>query len=41
MYLNDVLTVPVNLAGLPGMSIPAGLSKDGLPFGIAAHWPRL
>lgn len=34
MYLNDVFTVPVNLAGLPGISIPAGLSKDGLPLGL-------
>ncbi|MFN4165064.1 MAG: Asp-tRNA(Asn)/Glu-tRNA(Gln) amidotransferase subunit GatA [Ferrovibrio sp.] len=34
MYLNDVFTVPVNLAGLPGMSVPAGLSADGLPWGL-------
>ncbi|WP_374305194.1 Asp-tRNA(Asn)/Glu-tRNA(Gln) amidotransferase subunit GatA [Ferrovibrio sp.] len=34
MYLNDVFTVPVNLAGLPGMSLPAGLSADGLPWGL-------
>ncbi len=34
MYLNDVFTVPVNLAGLPGMSVPAGLSGDGLPLGL-------
>jgi aspartyl-tRNA(Asn)/glutamyl-tRNA(Gln) amidotransferase subunit A len=34
MYLNDVFTVPVNLAGLPGMSVPAGLSADGLPLGL-------
>ena len=34
MYLNDVFTVPVNLAGLPGMSVPAGLSPDGLPLGL-------
>jgi len=33
MYMNDVLTIPVNLAGLPGMSIPAGLA-DGLPVGL-------
>ncbi len=40
MYLADVLTVPVNLAGLPGMSIPCGLIS-GLPVGlqiIANHW---
>ena len=34
MYLNDVFTVPVNLAGLPGISVPAGLSKEGLPLGL-------
>jgi len=34
MYLNDIFTVPVNLAGLPGISIPAGLSAGGLPLGL-------
>ncbi|MGA2088029.1 MAG: Asp-tRNA(Asn)/Glu-tRNA(Gln) amidotransferase subunit GatA [Stellaceae bacterium] len=34
MYLNDVFTVPVNLAGLPGISVPAGLSGEGLPLGL-------
>ena len=34
MYLNDVFTVTVNLAGLPGISVPAGLSEDGLPLGL-------
>jgi aspartyl-tRNA(Asn)/glutamyl-tRNA(Gln) amidotransferase subunit A len=34
MYLNDVFTVPANLAGLPGISVPAGLDKDGLPLGL-------
>jgi aspartyl-tRNA(Asn)/glutamyl-tRNA(Gln) amidotransferase subunit A len=34
MYLNDVFTVTVNLAGLPGISLPAGLSEDGLPLGL-------
>jgi aspartyl-tRNA(Asn)/glutamyl-tRNA(Gln) amidotransferase subunit A len=34
MYLNDVFTVPVNLAGLPGISVPAGLSADELPLGL-------
>jgi len=34
MYLNDVFTVPANLAGLPGVSVPAGLSAEGLPLGL-------
>ena len=34
MYLNDVFTVSVNLAGLPGMNIPMGLSNNGLPLGL-------
>ncbi len=34
MYLNDVFTVTVNLAGLPGISVPAGLDKQGLPLGL-------
>mgnify|MGYP001952513365 CR=1 FL=1 len=34
MYLNDVFTVTVNLAGLPGISLPAGLSARGLPLGL-------
>lgn len=34
MYLNDVFTVPASLAGLPGISLPAGLSSDGLPLGL-------
>ncbi|MDR1391184.1 MAG: Asp-tRNA(Asn)/Glu-tRNA(Gln) amidotransferase subunit GatA [Holosporales bacterium] len=34
MYLNDVFTVNANIAGLPAISIPTGLSKDGLPMGI-------
>ncbi|MBY0501865.1 MAG: Asp-tRNA(Asn)/Glu-tRNA(Gln) amidotransferase subunit GatA [Alphaproteobacteria bacterium] len=39
MYLNDVLTVPANLAGLPGLSVPAGLSKEGLPLGLQLLGP--
>ena len=34
MYLNDVFTVPASLAGLPGISVPAGLDADGLPLGL-------
>jgi aspartyl-tRNA(Asn)/glutamyl-tRNA(Gln) amidotransferase subunit A len=34
MYLNDVFTVPSSLAGLPGISVPAGLASDGLPLGL-------
>jgi aspartyl-tRNA(Asn)/glutamyl-tRNA(Gln) amidotransferase subunit A len=34
MYLNDIYTVPVNLAGLPGISVPSGFSKAGLPIGL-------
>ena len=34
MYLNDVFTVPANLAGIPGISVPAGLNADGLPLGL-------
>ncbi len=34
MYLNDVFTVTVNMAGLPGLVVPAGLSSDGLPLGL-------
>ena len=41
MYLNDAFTIPVNLAGLPALSVPAGFDKDGLPLGlqlIAKHF---
>ncbi len=34
MYLNDVFTVPASMAGLPAISVPAGLSGDGLPLGL-------
>ncbi len=34
MYLNDVFTVTVNMAGLPGISVPAGLDRSGLPLGL-------
>ncbi len=34
MYLNDIFTVTVNMAGLPGIAVPAGVSIDGLPLGL-------
>ncbi len=34
MYLNDVFTVPANMAGIPGLSVPAGLDAQGLPLGL-------
>jgi aspartyl-tRNA(Asn)/glutamyl-tRNA(Gln) amidotransferase subunit A len=34
MYLNDVFTVTVNMAGLPGIAVPAGLDSQGLPLGL-------
>jgi aspartyl-tRNA(Asn)/glutamyl-tRNA(Gln) amidotransferase subunit A len=34
MYLSDVFTIPVSLAGLPGVSVPTGLSNDRLPYGV-------
>ncbi len=34
MYLNDIFTVTVNMAGLPGISVPGGLSEQGLPMGL-------
>ncbi|WP_080873688.1 Asp-tRNA(Asn)/Glu-tRNA(Gln) amidotransferase subunit GatA [Oceanobacillus timonensis] len=34
MYVNDIMTIPVNLAGVPGISIPCGFSEEGLPIGL-------
>jgi aspartyl-tRNA(Asn)/glutamyl-tRNA(Gln) amidotransferase subunit A len=34
MYLNDILTIPVNLSGLPGLSVPSGFTQAGLPIGL-------
>ena len=34
MYLNDIYTISVNLAGLPGMSLPAGMDSQNLPVGL-------
>ena len=39
MYLNDILTIPANMAGLPGMSVPCGF-VDGLPTGLQIIGPR-
>ena len=41
MYFNDIFTISTNLAGIPGMSVPAGFSQEGLPIGVqlsAAHF---
>ena len=34
MYLSDMFTIPANLAGIPGISVPCGFSKNGLPIGL-------
>ncbi|AKV54935.1 aspartyl/glutamyl-tRNA(asn/gln) amidotransferase subunit A GatA [Bifidobacterium actinocoloniiforme DSM 22766] len=41
MYLSDVATIPANMAGSPAMSIPAGLSDDGLPVGFQFFAPQM
>ncbi len=41
MYLNDIYTVTVNLAELPAISVPAGLTADGLPLGLQLIGPKL
>jgi aspartyl-tRNA(Asn)/glutamyl-tRNA(Gln) amidotransferase subunit A len=42
MYLNDLATIPANLAGVPGISVPSGLAdEDGLPAGVQVLAPAL
>ncbi len=41
MYLSDIFTLAVNLAGIPGMSVPCGLSRAGLPIGLQLLGPPL
>jgi aspartyl-tRNA(Asn)/glutamyl-tRNA(Gln) amidotransferase subunit A len=41
MYLNDIFTIPANLAGVPAISIPCGLDDAGLPIGFQLTAPAL
>ena len=41
MYLTDIYTVPVNIAGIPGISIPCGFDNDGMPIGMQLLGPVL
>jgi aspartyl-tRNA(Asn)/glutamyl-tRNA(Gln) amidotransferase subunit A len=41
MYLNDIFTIPANLAGVPAISIPCGLDDAGLPIGLQLTAPAL
>jgi aspartyl-tRNA(Asn)/glutamyl-tRNA(Gln) amidotransferase subunit A len=41
MYLSDVFSVEVNMAGIPGMSVPCGFSNNGLPIGMQIMGPHL
>ena len=34
MYLSDIFTIPANLAGIPGISLPCGFTREGLPIGL-------
>jgi aspartyl-tRNA(Asn)/glutamyl-tRNA(Gln) amidotransferase subunit A len=40
MYLSDILTLSTNLAGIPGLSVPGGISSAGLPIGIQLQGPH-
>jgi aspartyl-tRNA(Asn)/glutamyl-tRNA(Gln) amidotransferase subunit A len=41
MYLEDVFTLPANLAGVPGIAFPVGFDEDGLPIGMQLNAPSL
>ena len=41
MYLTDIATISCNLAGLPGISVPAGFDADGMPIGLQILAPQL
>ena len=41
MYLSDIFTVSVNIAGLPGLSVPCGFDKSGMPIGAQIIGPVL
>jgi aspartyl-tRNA(Asn)/glutamyl-tRNA(Gln) amidotransferase subunit A len=41
MYLNDICTIPVNIAGVPAISLPCGFTEDGLPIGLQLIGPSL
>ncbi len=41
MYLTDIATISANLAGIPGLSVPAGFDKDGMPIGLQVLAPQL
>jgi aspartyl-tRNA(Asn)/glutamyl-tRNA(Gln) amidotransferase subunit A len=40
MYLEDIMTVPASLAGVPAISVPAGVSKTGMPIGVQIIGPN-